>query len=206
MVTPTPAPRVQPIAGGFGFTDVIALIALAIALFDLVLHAFEFWRERTGLRISQVTDDYAYSFGFIWYQTYECLFFKLRIENKTKTPVTVSRFFLEDSKGKTYEPSMYELSDHYNEKGMSLLYRDNSRMYEAVNLKTENLLNDLRIVDHGCNAGYLLFYGVPVIEKQTETFILHVHTPNKRYKERILIKKLPDNLKPYHEIKAKVQA
>lgn len=179
------------------FANIVSIIALIFSFLSLVLHFRSHIKENVKLKVSQIDENEAYCFAFTRYEKYQCLFFYVDISNPSKTDVSISRTTLLDKYGNTYTPSHYDIGDTYNENGLTLHHKDEQFQAHLFNLKSENILNNLRVPSNGNICGYLVFFNVPIIDKP-EKYTLKIKTPNKSFKKSIVVNPLPDNLKTMH--------
>lgn len=175
---------------------IIAFAALVLSIYDLWLH---FRKERVRLRIRQVADSPAYNFGFVWYERYQCAFFRVRIENLSLTPITIAAFELLCPDGTRLHASQYDIGDPYNPDGLTLIERNDSHLGQKFNLKSENALNRMRYDGHDSADCYLVFFDVPAIVGKNLKYTLVTHVPHKTYRTKLIATPLPDHLRPQHE-------
>ncbi|MEG2811731.1 MAG: hypothetical protein RR912_04360 [Clostridium sp.] len=177
-------------------TNLLAIIALLISLSSLAISLRNLWKERINLKISNDPSE-SFCFGFIYYDKYKLLFTKLDIINLSKTDTSINRIILIDN-GKEIDASPYNIGDTHNENGITLYNTENPSRGVIYNLKSENLLNNLRISSNGHISGYVTFFDVNLISSEKE-YTLIVKTPNKDFSTKIKCSPLPGNLKPKHE-------
>lgn len=175
---------------------VIALTALLLSLVDLYLHLH---KESVRFRIVQDTSTPAYSFSFVHFQRYDCVFFRVRIESLSTTGATISRFELRDASGLSVFAAPYDIPDHFNPNGLSLFERKDSSRGEQYNLRSENLLNHTRFEPRDAVSGYLVFFNVPAFPEDSHEYTLYTYAGRKCYRTRLVATRLPADLKPLHE-------
>ncbi len=178
------------------FNNLIGFLALFISLVNLFLYYRSLKKETVKLKIYQDNDE-AYSFSFTIYQKYKCLFFHVNIENLSKTDASISKLFITDKFGNDYFPSEFNIGDYHNENGITLYTSDDKSDGYRYNLKSENLLNNLRVKSHGNISGFLVFLNFPVITTN-DAVTLNIQTPTKSFKQTIHINPLPDTLRPFY--------
>ncbi len=175
----------------------IGLIALLLSLLSLSLQALSIWRERVSLSVEQDLSEDAYAFPFVMYDRYDCLFFRMLISNKANSEVSVTRIVLIDKQGKKYTPESYDVPDYRNKDGISLKLKNDDQHYIPYNLRSENILDQLRIPPYGHVSGFAVFLHGPVIEKE-EIFSVDVQTPVKKYRMKVKVSPLPNTIIPDH--------
>ncbi|EKO1913589.1 hypothetical protein PZQ55_002676 [Clostridium botulinum] len=173
---------------------IVETLALLISLINLYLYYRTIKNEKVNLQIEQDNED-AYSFTFTWYKKYDCVFFHVSINNTSKSDTSISKITLTDNLGNIYTPSQYDIGDYHNDDGLSLYEKNDSGIYYAYNLKSDNLLNELRVPSFGHISGYLVFMNFPPISEST-IVKLTLHTPTEIFSENIAISPLPDNITP----------
>lgn len=174
----------------------IEIAALLLSLVNLYLYYKTLKKERVKLRIHQDHDE-AFSFHFIWYDHYDCLFFHVNIENLSKTETSITRIIVTDKSKNKYIPSKYDVgADPFNENGITLYPTDESEgIIYPFDLRTDNLMNNLRIPSYGNVSGFIVLLDFPVINTD-EIVKLTIYTPTKTFKKDIHISPLPDTIKP----------
>lgn len=177
--------------------NIIEILALLISLINLYLYYRTIKNEKINLKIEQDTED-AYSFAFTWYQKYNCVFFHVSINNNSKSDTSISKITLTDNLGNIYTPSEYDIGDFHNDNGLSLYDKDDSDIYYTYNLKSDNLLNELRIPSFGHISGYLVFMNFPPISENT-IVKLTLYTPTEIFDKNIAISPLPNNITPNYD-------
>ena len=181
----------------------MSLTAILLALLSLGLQALSTWRERVSLKVEQDKVHEAYSFPLMYYDRYDCLFFRLSISNKAKSDVSIAKIVLRGKDGKSYLPEEYTIPDLHNENGLSFVNRNDTMHYDFFNLRSENILDQLRIPAYGHVSGFVVFLDGPVIASGSESFKVEVQTPTKVYTTMVTVEKLPENLTPSNAVKSK---
>jgi len=180
----------------------MSLSGILLALLSLVVQALSTWRERVSLKVVQDKDHEAYSFPLMYIDRYDILFFRLAISNKAKSDVSVAKIVLRGKDGKSYLPEEYDLPDNLCKSGISFMMQDDSSHCLWVNLRSENILDQLRIPAYGHVSGFVVFLNGPVIASGSESFKVEVQTPTKVYTTTVTVEKLPENLIPCHAVKS----
>lgn len=180
----------------------MGLSGILLALLSLSVQALSTWRERVSLKVEQDKDHEAYSFPLMYIDRYDILFFRLSISNKTKTEVSIAKIALRGKDGKSYSPEEYTIPDFRNENGISFENSNDTRHYVVFDLRSENILDQLRIPAYGHVSGFVVFLHGPVIASGSETFKVEVKTPTKVYTTKVTVEKLPENLLPSHALKS----
>lgn len=179
---------------------ILTVGAFCVALVDLVLHVIAHRKEKVRLRIIQIPDSASYSFSLTWYERYDLLFFQVRIDNLSRQPVTLADIKLIAPDGKPYPAAEYALGDHHNERGLTLYNPADRHRGNYFNLKTENLLSDVRFEANDSKSGYLVFFGVPPVKTASSKFKLSVQAGRKQFSVPIVVAPLPDSLSPWSEL------
>lgn len=182
------------------WNSILTIGAFCVSLVDLVLHIISHRKENVQLRIAQIPSSAAYSFSLTWYSRYDLLFCKLRIDNMSRQPITLSDIRLIAPDGNSYVASEYTLGDHFNENGLTLHDPADRRQGMFFNLKTENLLSDVRFEANDTKSGYLVFFGVPPVNTAGSHFKLSVCAGKKHYSAPISVSPLPDDLRPWSDL------
>lgn len=176
----------------------IELFALSISFISLALSLHSKFKERIKIKIDYNPED-SLCFGFIYYDIYKILFAKIDIVNLSNTPVSISKIYLKDSTGNTFISTSYDIGDSFNKNGITLYNKDDPSHGNLHNLKSENILNNLRLDSYGNLSGYAVFFNVEPIQTPT-SFTIFIEVSNKTFSKNITISPLPDNLKPLHEL------
>ena len=178
----------------------MSLTAIVLALLSLGFQALSTWRERVCLKVEQDKDHEAYSFPLMYIDRYDILFFRLSISNKAKSDVSIAKIVLRGKDGRSYLPEEYDLPDNHNKSGISFIMQDDSNHYLWFNLRSENILDQLRIPAYGHVSGFVVFLNGPIVASASETFKVEVLTSTKVYTTMVTVEKLPENLIPSHAL------
>lgn len=182
---------------------VLTACAFVISLFDLCLHIASRLKDNVRLQVMQTPNSDAYSFPLVWYDRYDLLFCNVQITNLSRQPVTLADIRLISPDGTSYPAEEYTLGDHHNPSGLTLYNPADRNRGCKYNLKTENLLSNLRFDVNDSRNGYLIFFGVPPIKAETSKFRITARAGKKHYSVRINVSPLPDNLKPWNDLPRK---
>lgn len=177
-------------------TNWIALFALALSIISISISLHTHWKSIIKFKINTSSENYC--FGFNWFDEYKIAVIHLLIENNSNTDVAISRIQLKIN-SKIYNATRCDLQDDYNKNGITLLDSTESNRGKALNLMSENILDNLRISSNGTTQGYAIFDVDQIIEKQ-ELCNLIIFTPGKRFNADILIDPLPEHLSPIHPL------
>lgn len=183
----------------FSWDTMLALLALGLSIIDLILHIKTFDRQSVSFSIRQDEREPAYNLGFVMFARYQMVFFRLTIVNLSFSPATIARFVLRCPDGTEAVPSHYTIKDPYNPNGLTLYERHDSNRGELYNLRSENLLDSMRFEPNGAASGYLVFFGVPPLESDSEEYTLHAYAGKKCFRVKLVASRLPPDLKPLHE-------
>lgn len=124
--------------------------------------------------------------------------FFIRIENRSKTPVTVSEFKMVGKDGTIYMPHVEGMNEQTYENGLRIYFEGEEDFQVGsipYDMYSKSIMKSLRIEDHGVSEGYITFLQGPILTKSEEVFTLITKTPTKEYKSSIRIQALPENLK-----------
>lgn len=180
--------------------NAIAIIALLFSCISLIFNWHTKFREKVKLLIEQDFDN-AFCLEFTWYQKYKCAFLYVCISNKSKSPVSISKITISDKSNNQFQAGHYNGGDLRNDNGLTL-YKNagNKPTTEGFfyNIKSENILNNLRIDSFGVIQGYLYFDDFPQFKEKSKQFILNVFTPSKSFSKEVTLFNLPEDIEPYH--------
>lgn len=178
-------------------SNLIAFLALIISFISLIISLTNTFKEVVRLKITYNMDE-ALCVGFMYYQPYKIIFLDINIENKSKSEVTISSITLSNS-DECYSASLYDISDRHNENGLTLYSKDKFNSGYFYNLKSENIMNNPRLRSNDHIDGYVVFFDVNLITKDTE-YKLTVHTPNNKFSIPVIVKPIPPDMKPLNEL------
>lgn len=174
------------------------MLALGLSVINLILYWRVTSKEKIRLKIKQIgQEDFAYYFPYVWYEKISCMFFKISIENLSKSETSISCIAAIDSSGNLFSPMPFERHLPLNKNGDLWIHQvgDKDRV-SVYALSSENLLNNLRIQGYGCISGFLYFEKVETFSKDLEPLTLVIDTPSKQFKQKVIVKKLPDDMFP----------
>ncbi|CAM2950378.1 hypothetical protein HAHI6034_05730 [Hathewaya histolytica] len=177
--------------------NLTALLALFVSIASFFLSFKNYIKSIVKFKISYDLEN-SYSLGFLWYQEYKLLIVDLTIENNSTSSVDISKIKLIDENN-TYIASTIEISDKYNENGISLV---NSPItsYKPLNITSQNILNNPRVPSYGTLNGFAVFNNIEPLE-ESKSYTIIIHTPSKSFKKSIIINPLTGDFKPIHPLK-----
>lgn len=179
-------------------SNLVQWIALCLSITNLIFYLRTMRKEQVRLKIKQLNmDDSAYYFSYVWYEHVSCMFFKVGIDNISKSETSISNIVAIDSSGNVFSPILFKRHLPFSDDGKLLIHRsgDKCKAY-SYELTSNNLLDNLRILSYGNISGFLYFENVETLSKNSEPLTLIVDTPSKQFKQSIIVKKLPNDMSP----------
>lgn len=177
--------------------NLLSILALLISLASFGLSFKNHLKSNVKLKISSYSDN-NFCLGFIWYKEYRLIIINLNIENNSTSAVDISRIKLSYD-GDIYIASTVDIKDKLNKDGISLISDDHSS-YKAINIISENILNETRIDSYGTLSGFAVFHCNKLLKKP-EKLILTVDTPSKSFSTEVLVNLCPEGYSPTHPLK-----
>jgi hypothetical protein len=178
--------------------NLVQWLALCLSVANLILYLRTMRKEQVKLKIKQIEpENTAYYFPYVWFEKISCMFFKISIDNISKSETSISNITAIDSCGNEFSPKMFERHLPLSKGDKLLIHQvgDKDRAY-SYELASENLLNNLRVLSYGNISGFLYFENVGTLSKDSEPLTLIIDTPSKQFEQEIVIKKLPSNMFP----------
>lgn len=175
--------------------NIISIAALLVSFLSFLISFSNHMKSKIKLKIISYNEDNL-CFSFIWYKQYRVLIADLVIENNSTSDVTISKIKLLDN-SKTFYADLFNISDCYNDDGLTLLDEDDDSIQMHLNLISENILNNKRIGSYDSIKGYAVFYDVDLIEEPKDYKIV-VETPAKSFYSKITVTPLPSHLHPIY--------